>query len=152
MRVSVLWRYLAGSTNLQVPMNRIQSPCRAAFALVLFSALLFNSGCNSDDAPPKKSRDVKFELTGSFSGTLDVTYTTASGGATNESVAALPWTKAITYQSTAQGALITVGGRGGTAGQTLMVKVYAGGTVVSETPGIANSSGIVVVSTPTYIF
>jgi hypothetical protein len=116
--------------------------------LILF--VLF--ACSNDDANPSKSRDIKFEVTGTFTGELDATYITASGGATNESISSLPWTKNIIYSSTAASASITVGGSGGLAGQTLLIKVFAGGTLVSETPGVSNSSGIVIVASPSYIF
>jgi hypothetical protein len=108
--------------------------------------------CTKDEPTPTKSRDIKFEVNGSFSGTIDATFITASGGATNESILSLPWTKSITYQSSVSGTTITIGGGGGVAGQTLRVKVFAGGSLVSETPGVANSSGVVVVASPTYLF
>ena len=83
---------------------------------------------------------------------MDVTYITASGGATNEPIPALPWTKSITYQSTVSGTTITIGGAGGIAGQTLKVKVFAGGSLVSETQGVATSAGVIVIASPSYIF
>jgi hypothetical protein len=121
-------------------------------ALLIIAILLFAVSCGKDDAKPVKIRDIKFEVTGNFSGTMDATFITANGGATNESISSLPWTKSITYQSSVSGTTITIGGGGGVAGQTLKVKVSAGGSVVSETPGVANSSGVVVVASPTYIF
>ena len=117
---------------------------------LIILVLLF--ACSKDEPAPTKSRDIKFEVTGNFSGTIDATYITASGGATTESLPSLPWTKSIIYQSTVSGTTITIGGGGGVAGQTVKVKVFAGGLVVSDTPGVANSSGIIVVASPTYIF
>lgn len=121
-------------------------------ALLIIAILLFAVSCGKDDVKPVKSRDIKFEVTGNFSGTMDATFITANGGATNESISSLPWTKSITYQSSVSGTTITIGGGGGVSGQTLKVKVFAGGSVVSETSGVANSSGVVVVAPPTYIF
>lgn len=114
--------------------------------------LLVLLSCSNDDTKPIKSRDIKFEVTGTFTGTLNATYITASGGGTNESISSLPWIKNIKYPSTAASTSVTVGGGGGVAGQTLLVKVFAGGNLVSETPGVSNSSGIVVVASPSYIF
>lgn len=128
----------------------IQVKTVTKFLFIVFA--IFFTSCNKDDTAPAKSREVKFDISGTFSGTLNVTYITASGGATNESIPALPWTKSITYQSTVSGTTITIGGAGGIAGQTLKVKVFAGGSLVSETPGVATSAGVIVIASPTYIF
>jgi len=126
--------------------------------IILFSLVLMNSfllvSCDDDDddVNPIKSREIKFEVTGNFSGRMDATFITASGGGTNETISALPWTKSLTYSNTVQSTGITVGGGGGTPGQTIIVKVFAGGNMVSQTPGTANSAGIVVVASPSYIF
>lgn len=125
---------------------------RTIFRALYLAILVLLLACSKDDPTPTKSRDIKFEITGNFSGTIDATFITASGGATNESITSLPWTKSIVYQSTVSGTTITLGGGGGVAGQTLKVKVFAGGSVVSETPGVANSSGIIVIASPTYVF
>ncbi len=114
--------------------------------------LILLAACSKDESASVKIRDIKFEVTGNFSGTLDATYITSSGGGTNESISTLPWSKNITYTSSTPSTAITVGGGGGVAGQTLLVKVFAGGALVSETPGVATSSGVVVVASPAYIF
>lgn len=121
-------------------------------SLSILVILMLALSCSKDEPAPTKSRDIKFEVTGNFSGTIEATFITASGGATNETISTLPWTKSIVYQSTVSGTTITLGGGGGVAGQTLKVKVFAGGSVVSETPGVANSSGIIVIASPTYVF
>lgn len=120
--------------------------------ILLFTLFLLSFACSKDEPDTAKSRNIKFEITGNFSGTIDTTYITASGGATNESLLSLPWAKSIIYESTVSGTSITVGGGSGVAGQTLIVKVFAGGSVVSETSGVANSSGIIVIASPTYVF
>jgi hypothetical protein len=125
---------------------------RTIKSLSIIAILVFGISCSKDDVKPAKSRDIKFEITGNFSGTMDATFLTASGGATNESIPSLPWTKSVTYQSSVSGTTITIGGGGGVSGQTLKVKVFAGSSLVSETSGIANSSGVVVVASPTYVF
>jgi hypothetical protein len=137
--------------NTKKKNSQLLSPLFAVLSLLSLSIILVLSSCGKDDTPAK-SRDIKFEITGNFSGQLDATYITASGGATNESITSLPWTKSITYTATALSTNMTVGGGGGVAGQTLTIKVFAGGALVSTTPGTANSSGIVVVATPSYVF
>ena len=129
-------------------MNKIRIPL--LITSLILSLLL--TACSKDEPTPTKSREVKFEVTGTFSGTIDATYITAGGGATNETLPSLPWKKNISYQSSVSGTTITIAGGGGVAGQTLKVKVFAEGTVVSETPGVANSSGIIVIAAPTYVF
>jgi hypothetical protein len=119
-------------------------------SIVIFSWLAFS--CSDDDSSPAKSRDIKFEVTGNFTGTLSATYVNATGGGANESIPALPWTKTITYASTVPSTALSVGATGGLAGQTVRVKVFAGGTLISDTPGVADASGMLVVAAPTYVF
>ena len=120
------------------------------FSLITISILVIS--CDSDDAIAPKNREIKFEVSGTFSGTLDATYITASAGGTNESIPTLPWTKNISYSSSAPSTGITVGGSGGVSGQSLTVKVFAGERLVSTTPGVSNNMGIVVVASPSYVF
>src|SRR5687767_13124965 len=129
-------------------MNRI----RTFTALFILMIPMFIISCSKDDSPPAKSRDIKFEVTGDFSGTISATYITASGGGTNESIPVLPWNKSITYACSVRGTAISVGAVGGSAGQTIRIKIFAGGSLVSNTPGVANSSGQVVVASPSYVF
>ena len=119
-------------------------------SIFIFSWLVFS--CSEDDSSPAKSRDIKFEVTGNFTGTLSVTYVNATGGGANESIPSLPWNKAITYAATVPSTALSVGGTGGAAGQTVRVKVFAGGTLISDSPGVADASGMVVVAAPTYVF
>jgi hypothetical protein len=119
-------------------------------SIIIFSWL--GVSCSEDDPSPVKSRDIKFEVTGNFAGALSATYVNATGGGTNESISALPWNKTITYESTVPSMGLSVGGTGGVAGQTVRVKVFAGVALVSDTPGVADPSGMIVVASPTYIF
>lgn len=125
---------------------------RTLTSLCILAGSLLTLSCGKDEPTKTKSRDIKFEITGNFSGTMNATFFTASGGATNESIPSLPWTKSITYQSSVSGTTITLDGSGGVAGQTLKVKIFAGGLVVSETPGVANNAGIIVIAAPAYVF
>lgn len=125
---------------------------RTSNVTIIITSLLLLLSCGKDDVTPAKSRDVKFEVTGNFGGKLDATFITSSGGATNESITSLPWTKSINYLSTASGTAITISGVSGVAGQTLTVKIFAGGTLISETPATATSDGIIVIVSPSYVF
>jgi len=128
---------------------------RSAKYLKVISIVIFlwlGVSCSEDDSSPAKSRDIKFEVTGNFTGTLSATYVNATGGGANESIPALPWNKTLTYASTVPSTGLSVGATVGVAGQTIRVKVFAGGTLISDTPGVADASGMLVVASPTYIF
>lgn len=120
------------------------------FSVFIISLLAFS--CSKDDPNPAKSRDLRFEVTGNFAGTLSATYVNASGGGANESIPSLPWNKDITYAPSVPSTTLTVGGDGGTAGQTIRVRIFAGGSLVSERTDVADNSGRVVVTSPSYIF
>ncbi len=118
-------------------------------SIVIFSWL--GVSCNDDDSSPAKSRDVKFEVTGNFTGALSATYVNSTGGGEYESITALPWNKTLTYASTVPSTSLSIGATGGVAGQTVRVKVFAGGTLISDTPGVADASGMLVVASPTCV-
>lgn len=122
---------------------------------VLVLTLAFTAvSCSSDDDNNSEaaSRDVKYEITGNFTGELDVTYMEKSGAPLIEDVPALPWTKEFTANPDSDGALVHTSGLGGIAGQTVTAKIYVGGKVVSELTGTADSDGIIVVHPNTYVF
>jgi hypothetical protein len=124
----------------------------AALVLTLAFTAVSCSSDNDNNEPVTASRDVKYEITGNFTGELDVTYMEKSGAPLIEDVPALPWTKEFTADPGSDGALVHTSGLGGVAGQTVTAKVYVGGKVVSELTGTANSDGIIVVHPKTYIF
>ena len=111
------------------------------------------SACSDDDGGGKSgSREVKFEVTGNFTGEMSAVFLTASGGGTTESINTLPWSKTITYESSVPTTQIGVAGAGGNFGETLTVKVIVGGSEKSSTPGTATNSGSISVSAPAYAF
>jgi len=125
----------------------------AVLALTLVFTTISCSSDNDDNTETvTASRDVKYEITGNFTGELDVTYMEKSGAPLIEDVPALPWVKEFTADPGSDGALVHTSGLGGVAGQTVTAKVYVGGKVVSELTGTANSDGIIVVHPNSYIF
>lgn len=103
--------------------------------------ILLNFSCDKDNDNNNNSRVVTYELTGNFTGVKFASYTTASGGTTNETVATLPWTKEITYNSSLNAATFAVSGNGGTTGQQVTLVIKKGGTTISTTIATADNTG-----------
>jgi len=125
----------------------------AALVLTLaFTAVSCSSDDDNDSGAGSGSRDVKYEITGNYTGDLDVTYLEKSGAALNEDVDALPWTKEFTANADSPGASFQTSGNGGVKGQTLTGKVYVGGKVVKELTATATEDGIIVLIPSSYVF
>ncbi|SHG69194.1 hypothetical protein [Flavobacterium defluvii] len=121
-------------------------------AVVLTLAFTAVSCSSDNDDSSAASRDIKYEVTGNYAGQLDATYIEKGGNALNENINALPWTKEFTADAGTNGVTLNVGGTGGTAGQTITVKIYAGGNVVKELTATANNDGIIVAVLTPYVF
>lgn len=89
---------------------------------ILLILLIFS--CIKDKDNNNNSRIVTYELTGNYTGVKFASYTTTTGGTANETVATLPWTKEITYNSSVTAVAFAISGNGGTTGQqlTLVIK------------------------------
>ncbi|MBN8782176.1 MAG: hypothetical protein J0G98_03855 [Terrimonas ferruginea] len=109
-------------------------------SLFFFILLVFVS-CDKTDQENQSSRTLRYELTGTFTGSLVASYTTASGGTANETVTDLPWSKEITYAANVTAAVVAISGNGGSPGQQVAAEVKQGGTQVASTVATANSSG-----------
>ena len=121
-------------------------------SLILFLTTFILSCSDDDNGPAVNKRNVRFEVSGNFSGVMDATYITESGGGTNETIPSLTWTKEINYAASVPSITILVGGYDGVAGQTITLKVFSGGKLISSTPGTANSNGVVAITAPPYVF
>ncbi len=124
----------------------------ASTLLLSVLVLLLFSSCGGDDDGVTSSREVKYEVTGNFSGLLGATYITANGGGTSESITSLPWTKSLTYKSSVSATTLSAAGANGTSGQTITIKVFVGGKLESTTSGTATTTGSISVTAPTYMF
>lgn len=117
-----------------------------------FTAVSCSSDNDNDSGSGSASKDVKYEVSGNFTGKLDVTYIEAGGGALNEDINALPWTKQFTAAASTQGVSLSSSGFGGVAGQKITVKIFVGGKVVKELTATANNDGIIVAVPGAYVF
>jgi hypothetical protein len=99
------------------------------------------------------SRTVRYEVSGNFTGSIIASYTTESGGTSNEQIASLPWDKEINYATNVTAAIIAVSGNGGVAGQKVTVIIQRGGSQIG-TPMevVANSSGSFSQAAPAIVF
>jgi hypothetical protein len=109
---------------------------------------------DSDKKPDTASRNIRYEISGNFTGTaLIASYTTAGGGTNNDPITSLPWTKEITYATNVAAAIIAISGNGGVAGQKVTIVVKRGGSQVG-TPidAVADASGSFSKSAPAIVF
>lgn len=106
------------------------------------------AGCkkDKDDNNNNNSRNVKYEITGNFSGKLDIIIGDNESGYQTIYNVAVPWSKEVTYKSS----VISVGlgitsATEGVAAQTAVMKIYSGGNVVKSANGTATSDGYLVI-------
>jgi hypothetical protein len=121
--------------------------------------LLFNlvmSSCSTDSATPtNKSRNVKFELTGNYTGKITVAYTLANGGTQAFSDIKLPWTKEVVYESTVGGLGFSGNGEislSNVPGQTVTINIYSDNKVVKTGSASVDSNQILILPTLTFMF
>lgn len=99
------------------------------------------------------SRKIKYEITGTFSGKLNIVYNDNVNGNTTLNNVTLPWTKEINYGSNVMA--IGIGAQGnttGVAGQTATTKIYSDGVVVKTSTATAGSLGEILIPTIAYQF
>nr|WP_322623800.1 MmpS family transport accessory protein [uncultured Flavobacterium sp.] len=124
--------------------------------LGLFLAVAaLTASCSDDDnnsGSASRSRDVKYEITGNFTGNITVAYMNASGGSSTAEVTSLPWQMEFTAQDNAVAAGFGASGSGGVEGQQVKVKIYQGGSEVGSADATVNSSGIFTATPPTITF
>lgn len=112
--------------------------------VILIGSFLIS--CSKDNKTSDgNSRNVKYEITGTYSGHLTVVINNNVSGNEIVTVTALPWTKEVTYGSNVSG--IGIGGNSvitqpGSPGQTITAKIYSAGTAVKSGVSTANVNGV----------
>ncbi|MDI9311097.1 MAG: MmpS family transport accessory protein [Limnohabitans sp.] len=117
--------------------------------LLLFIPFLFactSSNSNTgNQTTPTQSRNVKYEITGDYSGKVTIVYQNQSGTFITETNVALPWTKEFTAEATTQSvgynlrttSTSTLGG----INQTVIAKLYIGGEIKKSETKLSDASG-----------
>lgn len=123
-----------------------------AIVLTLAFTAVSCSSDSEDKVSGNGSREVKYEVTGNYTGTMSVVYFEKGGNALNEDITKLPWTKEFTAEAKSPGASLSVSGHGGVAGQKLTGKIYVGGKLQNELTATATSDGIIVLPLTPYVF
>ncbi|MHC0446822.1 MmpS family transport accessory protein [Flavobacterium sp. 3-218] len=123
-----------------------------AIVLTLAFTAVSCSSDNDDNGGSNNSRDVRYEITGNYTGTLSTTYFEKGGNVLNEDITKLPWTKEFTAEAKSMGASLSASGYGGVAGQTLTGKIYIGGKLENELTATATNDGIIVLPLTPYVF
>ena len=110
-----------------------------SFALIVILA----SGCKKDkNDNNNSSRNVKYELSGTFTGKFTVIITDNESGTQVIDNVTIPWSKEVTYDTKV--IAVGIGASAttyGSAGQTALMKIYSGGNVVKTTNGTADVNG-----------
>lgn len=112
-----------------------------SLALVIMAAL---GSCSSDDGSASQSREMKYEITGNYSGEMVVVYSDEGGNQQIAEAESLPWSKSVTVDGDVP--VIVLGASSsvsnpGEEGETVLLKIYRGDKVVEESTATAISDG-----------
>ncbi|MEE1961989.1 hypothetical protein V1387_04775 [Allomuricauda taeanensis] len=112
-----------------------------SLALVIMAAL---GSCSSDDGSAPQSREMKYEITGNYSGEMVIVYSDEGGNQQIAEAESLPWSKSVTIDGDVS--VIVLGasnsvGNPGNEGETILLKIYRGDSVVEESTVTAISDG-----------
>lgn len=122
------------------------------YMLVLLGSTLIS--CSSGDEPvANKHREVRYEITGNFSGTLTVVYTSLTGGSRVENNVRMGWSMEMEYPASTSS--IGIGAQAstlGSPGQTAVIKIFVDGKEVKSSSATAGSLGEMIIPTISYSF
>jgi hypothetical protein len=113
------------------------------FLIALISVTIAGCSKKDDDGPGNNgNKNVKYEISGNFTGKFTAIISDHASGTQTISDVAVPWSKEVSYGSN----VIAVGfGAGmtayGSAGQTAVLKIYVNGNVVKQSNATAGSYG-----------
>ena len=133
-------------------------------ALLLMASMCGFVSCKKSDnttstptptpSTPTQSRTVKYELTGTYSGTLLVSYTNQDGANQIVDKVKLPWSAEVTVKGSGF-AIVGLGANSetsgfGKAGETITGKLYVGGVEKKSATVNSTSTGYIDFPAQTY--
>lgn len=122
----------------------INTTMKNPFVYLLIAFMALTSCSSDDDKGSTGSREVKYEITGNYSGAkLDITYTENGGGSTTEALT-LPWTKTFTADADTYGGGFSVGAGDAKPGEKITLNVYLGGKLKKSQEATASSDGTII--------
>lgn len=113
------------------------------------------SSCSSDDdkgGSTPQNRNVKYEITGNFSGKFLVVYSTENGAAETVDGTSLPWSKEITLTTVNTAAFSSQSTTAGMPGQTATAKLIVNGETKKTETKTADEMGRIIFSNLSYTF
>lgn len=123
----------------------MKNPLIYVFAVIMSVVSLTSCSSDDDKGSVSKSREIKYEITGSYSGgeIMNIVYIQNNQPIIAEATS-LPWTKTYTANDG-----IMVGGfncdvSGATPGEVVTLKIYQGDTVIESVNATATSNGLIV--------
>lgn len=111
----------------------------ACFVLLLTSCKKDNNNNN------QQNRAVRYEISGNYTGKLNIVYTDEAGSFQTVTNVSLPWNKSFTAGTAVQAVTFTAGTTStstvGVAGQTATAKLYIGTVVKQNVTQTADGTG-----------
>lgn len=115
-------------------------------AMILAVVLVFTS-CSSDDDSSPQPRNIKYEITGNYSGRLTVAFSDESGNNQTISINSLPWSKSLSIDSDVSAIALAAGNSGvdnpGETGETITLKIYRNEETTKESTAPATDNGFI---------
>lgn len=117
-------------------------------SFIFITVLSIFSSCSSDDDnPAPQSRNIKYEITGNYSGRLTVTYADEGGNSQTIDVNSLSWSKSLVVENSVSAIAIAAGNSGvnnpGQMGETITLKIYRNDVVVEVSTATATDNGFI---------
>lgn len=137
----------------EIANNKTKYMIRLKMPIVVLAILLsvFIS-CKKNDKD-NLARNIKFEITGEFTGKVSVTYTNNLGNAITVNDVQLPWSTEIRYYVNIREISIAANGTvSGNPGQTVTTSIYQNGQTIKQTVLISDRSGSITIPLLTHIF
>lgn len=118
--------------------------------------ILLSSCKKSKEENNPQNREVRYEITGNYTGKLNIIYTDEAGNSQTVTNVSLPWNKSFTAGNAVQTVTLTASttstGTVGLSGQNATAKLYIGSVVKQNVTQTADATGRIQFGIITYIF